>query len=182
MNIKQGLIALGTTVLTMGVANVESASAITITLEGDQYEISTISSGFNDVESQLESQPWWGSEELAKSASDQVNTQLGTPNVNPLNVLDLLGPYFAFEKFIEVSGLVNTEVLKVSTYNTLTNGSQIKLLDVPDLGPLTKTTYAVAQLVEPPFEQVPEPVTILGTTIALGIGTALKKRQKAQDN
>jgi len=73
-----------------------NAHAVTISLDGNDYVVTTIDTSFNDNAALLMSQPWWGlgdSGNLAASATVQVLLQLGTPNTSPENG----GPLFAWE-------------------------------------------------------------------------------------
>ncbi len=56
------------------------AKAVTITLDGTDYEVTTILTSFDDNETLLESQPWWGNDTFAESAAEQVGLNFGFTN------------------------------------------------------------------------------------------------------
>ena len=66
------------------------ASAVTISLNGTDYEITTIEGSFNENQALLESQIWFNDGQLAINAANQVRDQLGflpTNNISPIFAL-----------------------------------------------------------------------------------------------
>lgn len=66
-----------------------TSQAVTITLDGTDYVISTLTGTFNANSTILESQPWWGDLNLATVAANQVNTSDFSPT--PENILFAFG-------------------------------------------------------------------------------------------
>lgn len=79
--------------LTLGLA--EQAQAVTVTIEDQQYEVSTVVGTFDDLEATLTAQVWWGDDNLAGDFFEAVGDSLGFPN-DPL-ISNPLGPLFAFK-------------------------------------------------------------------------------------
>ena len=140
-----------------------SAGNCTITLDGTDYEISTLLLNFNSNQEQLEAQPWFGSESLALSATTQVGVGLGAPNT-----LGIFGPFFAYEAR-EVG--METDFVSVGTVF----GPNFVISNF--VNPQDFAHYAIATEVE----QVPEPLTILGTITFGGFIAGMKKRRNEQN-
>ena len=72
------------------------AVSITITGEGSAdgtWDVTTATGTFNTLQSQLETQEWWGNSSLAGIFAGQVGSSLGSPN----NVYgNNYGPFFAY--------------------------------------------------------------------------------------
>jgi hypothetical protein len=66
-----------------------STFAATFTVGGNDFDITTISGTFTDLQGQLESQLWWGDDYLARQFATAVSTQLGTADAT-----DNYGPLF----------------------------------------------------------------------------------------
>lgn len=152
---KINTIAIGT-LLSIGATTIigTPASAVTINLGGSSYEVTTIEGSFDDNQTLLEDQPWWtgGSNSLANDAAGQVDNQLGLPNNS-----NSWGPYFAYS----FSG----GTVMFSAFN----GSSVD--GNADIGSSASRTYAVVN-------EVPEPMTILGTLLAGSIGIVMNKKTK----
>ena len=67
-----------------------SLKAAIINVNGTNYDITTQSGTYTELQTTFESQPWWGSSPLAEQAASDIGTLLGLPNG--------LGPYFAHER------------------------------------------------------------------------------------
>jgi hypothetical protein len=63
-------------------AGTSSADSITVTVNGTQYDITTVTGTFTDNMAQLESTPWWDNESLAQEIAAAVMDDIGTPNDN----------------------------------------------------------------------------------------------------
>ncbi len=83
-------IAMTTTV--SGVIS-SSAQAATVnrTVNGVNYDITTVTGTFNSLQATLQSQPWWGSSTSASQFATVVGNSLGLPNFFGIN-----GPLFSF--------------------------------------------------------------------------------------
>jgi hypothetical protein len=69
-----------------------TAHAIPVTYLGEQYDVTTVGPALYDdpgIASLLQSQVWWGSDDIATIFSDQVNEQLGIASFG------VFGPMFA---------------------------------------------------------------------------------------
>ena len=148
------------------------ASAVTISLNGTDYEITTIEGSFNENQALLESQIWFNDGQLAINAANQVRDQLGflpTNNISPIFALPpvtttIVLPFDTFTS-VSIDGYVwdarRGEVRNIrSALGTLS-------LENP------RTFFVVEE-----SEDVPEPLTILGTFVAGGIGFGLKKKKE----
>ncbi len=152
-NILVGLATTGTIVLGNSLFT-PTVSAVTITLDEINYEITTIEGTFNDNETLLRSQPWFGSFDLSREATSLVGGAFDFPNIiGPIFLTNITGPSFGY-------------IFNSSTERPTTISFQGNFKESTNL-------FAIATEAEP----VPEPLTILGTLIAGGIGVAMKKRR-----
>jgi hypothetical protein len=164
------------------------AQAAQISLEGMDYEVTTITGTFADLFDILNDQPWYTEDDntstLAFSARDQVGEQLGFPATNTLDTTlgpILRTPLFAFDD-LRGGGFSGDFALA-----SLSDGP-IDLLDGVLDAPSgavnytadTTLTFAVVAPDEP--ESVPEPMTLLGLGAVglVGAGSALKRKQAAK--
>jgi|HubBroStandDraft_6_1064221.scaffolds.fasta_scaffold946365_1 hypothetical protein len=86
------------------------ADNITVTVDGTEYFVSTITGTFTDNMAQLESTPWWQNQSLAQEIAAAVMDDIGTPN--EFNGEEGGGPLFAWnddaiDAFIWFQGTVN---------------------------------------------------------------------------
>lgn len=68
------------------------ADQITVTVDEQQYDITTLTSTFTANMAELESEPWWGNATLAQAIANAVADDIGTPNVDGTS-----GPLFAYD-------------------------------------------------------------------------------------
>lgn len=68
------------------------ADDITVTVGGEQYDITTVTGTFDDNMALLESMPWWGDATLAQEIANAVMDDIGTPNNDGTS-----GPLFAYD-------------------------------------------------------------------------------------
>ncbi|ACB52270.1 putative transposase [Crocosphaera subtropica ATCC 51142] len=80
---------LATTIALASFGLTNAAEAAQITLNGTDYEVSTVVGTYDNLSSTLSMTPWFGDENLARSAATQVGNALGLPNLNGSS-----GPYF----------------------------------------------------------------------------------------
>ncbi|MBL9127747.1 MAG: hypothetical protein JNL97_08875, partial [Verrucomicrobiales bacterium] len=74
-----------------------SAGAVVVTIDGMDYDITTLTGTFDDNASVLTAQPWYGDETLANRFVDAVGARLGLPHDAGNSVADFLtGPMFAW--------------------------------------------------------------------------------------
>ena len=158
MNNKLSTLALASLITVSSTALLsESASALTITLDSINYEITTITGTYGDLQTDLETQPWWGFTALAESGADQVGDGLGFPNG--------LGPYFGYER----------TTLSTRGWAFDSEDNDAIGIGVFDPGGFSESrTWAIVDQ----STSVPEPSTIigLGTLIAFAFGTDFKRK------
>ena len=146
----------GLMIVSMLVLFVSPAAAVTISVGGTDYDVSTITTTFDAQSALLLSQPWWGDSLLADTAAADVGSSLGLPNGTGS------GPLFAWAEN-SFPGIVEA----VGHFRGM----------VVDLGPLPNSasvTYAVAT------PTIPEPsrVILMGMGIAV---VALGRRHRPQN-
>ncbi len=136
-----------------------TASAATVTVDGTEWEVSTIEGSYNDNQALLESQIWFGNEALAIEFSKETGFEFGT-----------VAPLFTFKKSFNTS----FEVFSLSLrYRSLSN--QPARPYPVSFRTSTEQTYAVAT----PVSAVPLPAGGLLLLSAFG-GVAALKRRKAR--
>jgi len=130
-----------------------SSPCAPVNVDGINYEVSYSNDSFNNLESTLTQQPWWGNEQLATSLAQDLADSLGFPNGSPSQSY---GPYFAHQIALD------------SVFSKTYQGSQ----DISNLRSSFgfRTNYAVAT-----SSAVPTP-TILPGLIGLGIAAGCKKK------
>ncbi len=150
--------------LAIGVSVMATAShAATFTVNGDDFDVTTITGPFDANQGFLESQIWWGDSTLAMAFADVVGLAFGTPNFGVP-----YGPLFAFDTF----DINLTAIDGVDTYAVYVP-STVELFNVGAFAnqPLT---YAVAT----PLSAVPLPASGLLLLSGLAGVAALKHRKK----
>lgn len=145
----------GTAASVLTLSFVDVAKAAQINLSGTIYNITTIDGTFGDLQTTLESQPWWGSSALAEEGAGDLGASLGFPNG--------LGPYFGYER-------TATSTRGWSFDDEENAAIGIGVFD-PD-GFSASRTWAVTETAT----SVPEPLGILGTIAALGMGAGMKRK------
>lgn len=68
------------------------ADDITVTVDEQQYDITTVTGTFDGNMALLESMPWWGDATLAQEIANAVMDDIGTPNDDGTS-----GPLFAYD-------------------------------------------------------------------------------------
>ncbi len=109
------------------------ADSITVTVNGTQYDITTITGTFTDNMAQLESTPWWGDATLAQAIATAVADDIGTPNDGGIG-----GPLFAYSldavnAFLFIQGNVNSTSVSESVSFSYGVGSAV---NAPEPGSL----------------------------------------------
>ena len=144
---------LATTVALATFAFADAAEAALITLNGTDYEVSTVVGTYNDLSSTLEMTPWFGDSALATNAATQVGAAFGFPNDN-------VGPLFAsgvgFPVFVEAAAF---------------NGSTTIFSPTATINVFSET-YAIATEVQ----TITDPLTILGAGAAIAFGAGFKRK------
>jgi hypothetical protein len=144
----------------LGVMSPLAAQALTVTLTvgGNNYDVTTLETSYSASSAILQSQPWWQNTALADALAGALGTQLGTPNTGG-------SPYFANA----VSGtppfeLVNSIFFIDFIGVIFSNDSVGNLL-----------TFAV--LDQPaPVNPVPGPLPLFGAAAAFGMSRRLRQR------
>ena len=112
MKIKTLALAL----LTFAVASV--ANAVPVTVNSVEYDITTITTTFDNDSTLLMSQPWWNNDDLALQLSVAIGYDLGTPHSTPTYGFgpifvysDLFYPEFLAPAFPTTLGFYSDETL-----------------------------------------------------------------------
>ena len=73
------LASIATASITVGAVSfiAPEASAVTVSFDGTDYEITTITGTFEDNQATLESQPWWGNATLAEGLAGELGLAAG---------------------------------------------------------------------------------------------------------
>jgi hypothetical protein len=165
MKLFQSLL-IGATLLAL---NAGASRAITLTVEGNDYDVTTFTGSYNsntikfNVPASSGVMPWWGNSNLAQAfatAALAKQTDFGLPNFNAL------GPLFAYDLVTSSPGIQSVLTWTYNTANSVSNGT------TPGVGGNFK--YAQATLLTPPT--VPGPVPALGVLAALRLSRQLRRR------
>jgi hypothetical protein len=110
------------------------ADSITVTVDGTQYDITTVTGTFTDNMTQLESTPWWGDATLAQAIATAVADDIGTPNDGGIG-----GPLFAYSldavnAYLFIQGNVNMTSVQESVSFSYGVGSAVS---APEPEPLS---------------------------------------------
>eukprot|EP01013_Petalomonas_cantuscygni_P045285 TRINITY_DN9876_c0_g1_i1.p1 TRINITY_DN9876_c0_g1~~TRINITY_DN9876_c0_g1_i1.p1 ORF type:complete len:158 (-),score=2.03 TRINITY_DN9876_c0_g1_i1:63-536(-) len=143
----------------LSICTASAGLAATFTVAGTDYDISTITGTFDDNESLLVGQPWWGDSAQALTFADAVGGGLGDSNFS-----GPYGPLFALDSLI--IGADHTAL--VALYHPI-HGVSIDWA-------LADTTYHYA--IATPVSPVPLPAGGLLLLTAFGGVAALKRRKK----
>jgi len=136
---------------------IASANAAIFNVDGTEYDVTILPADTFDAQSAtLESQPWWTKPSLAIDFANQVADSFGYPNISTSGA-GPIGPRFAYD----LSGTTVSEALFVLNTQTATSGT---------VGFSVSTGYAVVATA------VPEPSTILGAVVGLGLIGGLKRK------
>jgi hypothetical protein len=135
-----------------------TAQAATFTVNGRLYDITTVHGSFNDLQSQLQTTPWWGNPGLASQFANTVLGSLGFPNQAGSNIV---GPTFAYGSRNTINGFFVLSSQFVPAFN----GSSAILSDVSG----APRTYAIAT-------EIPSLALLPGL---IGMGIALVRKRNA---
>ena len=150
--------------LAMGVLGAGQAQALVVTVNSQQWDVTTFTGSYNANTALIQSQVWWKNFVLADQFATAVFNNLGTPNSIPSGpTAGPAGPFFA-----------NTDsngatVINVRVYSATSN-SVINRSVSPSS---TSNVWAQAYLVN-----VPGPLPALGAAVAFGFSRKLRKRIK----
>ena len=141
-----------------------TAYAVTITLDSQDYEVELVEGSFLDISfsTLLEQAPWWQQDvAIASDAAEQFATacQDGCLPNDLQSVVS--GPFFAHDLQVPTGNIV------YETYGDMVGVTFAGTVPTTTLG-----TYAIAS----PIETIPEPLTLLGSAAAVGIGILIKRR------
>jgi hypothetical protein len=85
-----------------------AVNAATVTVDGADYDVSTVTGTYTDLSTTLQAQIWWDNQSLADTFAMQLGAQLGTPNPQILGYFS--GPLFAY-------GTFGTELAEATSYS-----------------------------------------------------------------
>jgi hypothetical protein len=157
--------ALGTAAV-MGVLGAGQAQALVVTVDNQQWDVTTFEGTYNNNIPLLQSQEWWDIQATAEKFASAVGNGLNFPNL-----LGTAGPYFAFSE-----GQFNLGLL--GTVRWVNRSAAIEILGTSTISPSfpvsrsTNLTWATAT------RAVPGPLPILGVAAAFGFSRKLRKRIK----
>lgn len=141
------------------------ARAVSVTVNGNRYNVTTLTGSFTGNSSTLTSQVWFGDSTLASRFATQVGSSLGI--INPGDY----GPLFAWKNAFDTS--VGGNAISNLAYNSNFFGVAGILVT-----PTQFRTYAVAEL-QPPVNTVPAPLPLFGAMAGFGMSRRLRARIQA---
>ena len=146
-------VAMTTTV--SGVMSSAQAATISRTVNGVNYDITTVTGTFNSLQATLQAQPWWGSSTSAGQFATVVGNSLGLPNFFGIN-----GPLFSYSsgRFFGI----NTNTSQSFVLGSVVPSARLNSLNL---------TYATAKATP-----VPTPALLPGL---LGLGAIAWRKRKA---
>ena len=166
--------ALGTAVV-MGVLGAGSAQALVVTVDNQQWDVTTFKGKYNNNIELLQRQVWWGNQDTAEKFASAVGNGLNFPNRRFIaGPQGTAGPFFAFSEVQFGKRLVN-------------RSAEIKIAGISFTSPSfpvsrsTNLTWATATRAVPgatATRAVPGPLPILGVAAAFGFSRKLRKRIK----
>jgi hypothetical protein len=138
----------------------QQASALTLNVGGNNYDVTTFTGSYNDNASKFNipalngTMPWWGNRDLALSFASALNTKLGTPNM--------------------AAGLVNSPYFAFTIPNVVISGTYIPFLNVA--GTVNWLPDATNVYVEATLLPAPAPLPLLGAGAAFSMSRCLRRR------
>jgi hypothetical protein len=87
-------LVVGTATVGILASSASPAQALLVTVNGTDYNVSTVTQSYNQNPGLLQSQPWWGSQSLATQFATQVGLAFGSPN--SFGIFGNRGPLFAY--------------------------------------------------------------------------------------
>jgi len=168
-----------------------SQPCMTVEVEGIKYDVSYKTGSFGDLESELSNQVWWENQNLTRSFAESVGLLLGTsdnglsPSYQLSDYALRSGPIFAYESGFGMSaweGQTWMDVWKIiegeEVYERVT-------LDWEYLGVYDDYEFPTYQAYQPRYavaspSAVPEPLTVFGSILGLGVLGAVKRKRKQQ--
>ena len=165
--------ALGTAVV-MGVLGAGQAQALVVTVDNQQWDVTTFEGTYNKNDTLLQDQEWWGNQDTAEKFASAVGNGLNFPNLS-LGTVVGVGPYFAFNE-----SQVNLIFFRVNVVNA---SAEIEFFGTSTTSPSfrvsrsTNLTWATATRATA-TRAVPGPLPILGVAAAFGFSRKLRKRIK----
>jgi hypothetical protein len=171
------LLAVQTLALSGLVASVmftaKPAQAATFTVNGTDYDITTVKGTYNDLKTQLQATPWWDNGSLAAAlALSAVIPVLRTDFAGVPNGQGQLGPFFTYSQSLNLKN-TGEFFLEFNSYSySPLMGPNPIFLDNP-INQNVTYTFAVGS------SAVPEPLTILGSITAAGFGVAFRRKKNS---
>ncbi len=167
--------------LAIGVLGAGQAQALVVTVNGQQWNVTTFTGSYDANISKFNTpanggvMPWWTGNSNQSPASDfaqAVQFDLGTFSSNPPFGTSFQpgGPYFASTVLVNGIGS-GSDSIEVAWYAARTGQSPIVQFSQTTLSRTLSVTYAQASLVP-----VPGPLPLFGAAAAFGFSRKLRKR------
>jgi hypothetical protein len=150
--------------LAMGVLGAGQAQALVVTVNSQQWDVTTFTGSYNANTALIQSQVWWKNGVLTDQFATAVFNNLGTPNSIPSGpTAGPAGPFFA------ITDANGASVINVRVYSATSNSVINRALSPSS----TSNVWAQAYLVN-----VPGPLPAFGAAVAFGFSRKLRKRIK----
>ena len=147
------------------------ARALVVEVNGSKYDVTTVSGTYNDLQTTLSAQPWFGDVSLSYTFANIVLDGLGRPNYNG-NV----GPLFAIgTRFVPGDQMW----VRASYYQYDSDFGDEVFEGLNITIPSQTATYAKAQLLPPEPTSVPGPLPLFGAMAGYGMSRRLRARIQA---
>lgn len=169
-----GLCVAGATLASSAVMfTAKPAQAATFTVNGTDYDITTVTGSYNSLTTQLQATPWWGNSLLAEALANEVWDSLGYTSLGGGPVFASVGTDYP----IQTDTGIEYPDGPLGFYLGLEQGSDTPSVRRRGLVESNVFSFAVGTAVP---AAVPEPLTILGSITAAGFGVVLKRKKNSK--
>ena len=168
-----GLCVAGATLASSAVVfSASPTQAATFTVNGTDYDITTVYGSYDSLKTQLEATPWWGNGSLGFQVATAVGNELGWYSPAYARYAEG-GPLFAYG--VGPVGWIGENIY--SLYKVDPVDWRVEDVIGIDTTQWYPHVYAVGSAVG--SAAVPEPLTILGSITAAGFGVAFKRKKNS---